>query len=369
MNILITGSEGFIGKNLKVRLLESVNMKVFTFDRGTDLDTLDAFLSVSDFVIHLAGENRPKSIEDYMRTNHGLTEILISKIKKIKRIIPIIFTSTTQVNNDTEYGRSKSAAEKSLLKFSSETLNPVYIYRLPNVYGKFSKPNYNSVVSTFCVNEINGVPSSIIEPNKTISLLYIDDLVSQIINQIINGINCSEIIENFNNIHEISIIDLYESVLKVKKIHESNLILNDDSIFLKNLYATYLSFLTPEKLKYFLKENKDLRGKFIEIFKIKNAGQISIFTMFPGVVRGNHYHHTKCEKFLILKGSLLFKFKHIITNQTYEIKADEKNAIVIETAPGWAHSIINFSTEEAIVLVWANEWFNVNDQDTNSYKV
>jgi UDP-2-acetamido-2,6-beta-L-arabino-hexul-4-ose reductase len=369
MNILITGSEGFIGKNLKVRLLESVNMKVFTFDRGTDLDTLDAFLSVSDFVIHLAGENRPKSIEDYMRTNHGLTEILISKIKKIKRIIPIIFTSTTQVNNDTEYGRSKSAAEKSLLKFSSETLNPVYIYRLPNVYGKFSKPNYNSVVSTFCVNEINGVVSSIIDPNKTINLLYIDDFVYQITSQINTGINRTEIINNFKNIHKISVIDLYESVKKVKYIHDSNLILSDESIFLKNLYATYLSFLAPENLIYNLKKNIDSRGAFIEIFKIENAGQISMFTMVPGVTRGNHYHNTKCEKFLVLKGSLVFKFKHILSNESYETIAAANEAMVIETAPGWAHSIINRSQEEAIVIVWANEWFDHMNSDTKPYKV
>ena len=367
MQILITGSNGFIGKNLVVRLNE-MGIRTFHYTRDNVVEDLPRLIKISDFIIHLAGENRPIDEENFDIVNFGLTESICDAIRSVGKFIPIVFASSTQAKIDNPYGRSKLKAEILLKNLEIETGNPVYIYRLPGVFGKFCKPNYNSVVATFCHNISREIPIIVNDPSSSISLVYIDDVVREFVS-IVQNDGC---IKKETIIRPEYEITLDELVNQIKCFHNSRTSLISERVgtgLVRKLYSTFVSYIPPEKFSYSLSAHGDERGTFAEILKTRDSGQFSFFTAKPGITRGGHYHHSKTEKFLVVSGKAKFQFKHIISNEIFEIFSASKELKVVETVPGWAHSITNIGKEEMVVMLWANEIFDPDNPDTVNHEI
>lgn len=368
MRLLITGSDGFIGKNLVVRLNEIGGYKVLRHPREQSIERLIEQVNEVDAIVHLAGTNRPSQDDEFFQGNAELTEVLCDFIKKSGRPIPLLITSSTQVTLSNPYGQSKLMAERFAETLSIENGSPVIIYRLPNVFGKWCRPNYNSVVATFCHNLANNLPININDSSTVLNLVYIDDVVSNIISQIKNlspGVKRPKV----EPIYSISLGELAAQITAFKDCRSSLLIEQVGSGLTRALYATYVSYLPPSHFAYDLPQYEDERGLFVEMLKTKESGQLSFFTAKPGVTRGGHYHHTKTEKFLVINGSAQFKFRNILTNERYEIAVSGNKSKVVETIPGWAHDITNIGDDELIVMLWANEIFNREMPDTYESKV
>ncbi len=367
MKILITGSNGFIGKNLSIHLKEQGH-DIFKFTRDSKIDDLLEVVKESELIFHLAGENRPNNDEDFYKGNADLTQHLCDYVRSYAKGVPIIFSSTKKISEQTSYGKSKLLAEEYLSKLSES--NPIYILRLPGVFGKWSKPNYNSVVATFCYNIIRGLPININDPNAKIELLYIDDLISEFVNIINKRDKSNDVyLYNISKTVFINLNDLADMILSFNELRGISKVADTANGFEKNLYATFVSYLTADKFSYKLKPHIDSRGIFAEIIKTKSSGQFSYFTASPSEVRGEHYHHTKTEKFLIVKGIGRFVFRNIITNEKFEIETAADDYQIVQTIPGWAHKIENISEEDLISFVWANENFDKNHADTYKEEV
>ena len=370
--ILITGSKGFIAKNLILRLSEIPNFEVLRFTKDQSLNKLTSLIKNTDAIIHLAGENRPDNITDFKKNNSDFTsslaEILSNEIQKTNRKIPLIFSSSTQVNLDNHYGRSKLNAENTLKTFSKEYNNPLYIYRLPGVFGKWCKPHYNSVVATFCSNIANNIDIDIHEPDKELRLVYIDDLVDSFIANIVN--TETTFTQVFLDIeYKVSLGEL-GNLLKSFHSKRKNILIDEVGTgFHRALYSTYISYLPTDDFSYSLTCHEDSRGRFVEMLKTKNSGQFSFFTAHPGITRGGHYHHTKTEKFLVIKGKARFLFRHMNSGEVKELITNGSSSEVVDTVPGWAHDITNIGDEELIVMLWANENFNKHSPDTITYEL
>lgn len=366
-NILITGSNGFIAKNLIARLSEISNISILRFSKNQNVKELAQLISKSDFIFHLAGENRPRNQEDFNLNNSELTKTICEIVISQKRKIPIIFSSSTQAIQHNDYGRSKLQAEKYLLSLEKEISSPVCIFRLPGIFGKWCKPNYNSVVATFCHNAINNLEITISDEKKILELCYIDDLIDDFINLIdtkkISSHNAAP-----SRTYSISLKDLHEKIMSFKNSRTTNTICNVGDGIERALYSTYISYLPKEDFSYQLKSNKDDRGNFVEMLKTRSSGQFSFFTSNPGVTRGIHYHHSKTEKFLVLKGKARFRFRNILTQETHEIFSDEIEPTIVESIPGWTHDIKNIGDDIMIVMLWANEIFDSARPDTYSAK-
>jgi UDP-2-acetamido-2,6-beta-L-arabino-hexul-4-ose reductase len=366
MNVLITGADGFIGKNLQIRLNELGNINIFKHTKNNDKKELINKINNSDFIFHLAGINRPKSNDEFFEGNSNLTEFICSEIIKSNKNTPILFSSSIQAGLSNPYGESKLLAEKHLKNLNTETENRVFIYRLPNVFGKWCKPNYNSVVATFCYNIVNGIDIEINNSETELHLVHIDDVIDSFINTMMTLPENISVIE-IDNIHKSTVGELAKKLKSFKESRTTGIIDKVGSGFDRLLYATYLSYLRPNLFKYNLIKHEDKRGVFVEMLKTKNSGQFSYFTAHPGVTRGGHYHHIKNEKFLVLKGNAKFKFKHIITGETFEVFTTGDNPEIVETVPGWSHDITNISNDEMIVMIWANEIFNIDKPDTITF--
>ena len=365
MRILVTGSNGFIGKNLVAHINQKKNFSVFHFERG---DSLNDVIPHVDFIFHLAGENRTKDLKDFEKNNAFFTKSLCKLVEESNRHIPIIFASSIQAELDNPYGKSKLSAEVSLEKLSKETGNPVHIYRLPNVFGKWCKPNYNSVVATFCHNILNDLPIKISNKSYMLKLVHIDFLVADFLKTLDNDIR-GFLRVDINPQYETTLDNLASLIYSFKE-SRNNLIIEDVGIgFVRDLYSTYISFLEPNKFVYNLPSHRDDRGVFVEMLKTFNSGQFSYFTAHPGITRGGHYHHTKTEKFLVIKGDACFRFKNIISNESYEVISSGLIPQVVETVPGWSHDITNIGNDEMIVMLWANEIYNRDFPDTITYEV
>ena len=363
MQILITGANGFIGKNLLARLEENPGFDTNTFTRSDTTSSLLEMVNNADAIFHLAGVNRPDTVDDFDSGNKMLTELLCKAVKESGKKNHIIFASSVQANLDNHYGRSKKDAEEVLLEFCSQSGCPVSIFRLPNVFGKWCRPEYNSVVATFCHHIANDMPVEIHDASKTLRLVYIDDVVSAFIRRLTSFSSGSAFID-IHPEYTISLSELAETLYRFRKSRDSLLIDGVGKGLQRALYATYLSYLEPENFHFALHGNNDDRGTFVEILKTEHSGQFSFFTAKKGVTRGGHYHHTKNEKFVVVQGKAEFNFRNIDTNQRYSVSVSADKPEIVETIPGWAHDITNIGENELIVFLWANEIFNPERPDT-----
>ena len=365
MRVLITGADGFIGKNLSTRLQAMGGFEVSKFTRKNTISDFFGLLKTSDCVFHLAGANRPQSSDEFHSGNYELTGALVEALEASNRVIPIFFTSSIQVELDNHYGRSKLAAEKLLLDLNKRQGNGVFIYRLPNVFGKWSMPNYNSVVATFCFNVSRNLPVTVHEPSKLLNLLYIDDLIDNFIQQLQNSRNCCEYV-SVDPTYNITVSDLLEVIYSFNE-SRSTLEVGQIGIGLERaLYSTFLSYMETSSFGYKVPRFEDPRGVFVEVFKNLSVGQFSFYCQ-SRCNKGGHYHNSKVEKFLVVKGNANFRFVNVISGEKYEKSVNDQVCEVIETSPGWAHDITNIGEGELICLLWANEVFDPNQPDTISF--
>ena len=370
--ILLTGANGFIGKNTYVRLKELSNVTVYAFVRGDDLALLSQLVSEVDSVIHLAGENRPNDEAELIKVNVGLTAALCESIEEVFRLegrhIPLIFASSTQAEKDNPYGHSKIAAEAIVEALTKRTGNPSIIFRLPGVFGKWCKPNYNSVVATFCHNVARELPIHIDDPTAILRLVYVDDVVNAFLSAL--EVPAPGLVNA--QVEPVYIVTLRELANKIQAFRNCRSTLMTERVgkgFMRALYATYVSYLPNDKFSYKVQQHIDPRGVFVEMLKTPDSGQFSYFTAHPGVTRGGHYHHTKTEKFLVIKGRALFRFRHLLTSELVELRISGDTPQVVDTIPGWTHDITNVGDDEMVVMLWANENFDRERPDTVASKV
>jgi len=364
MKVLVTGANGFIGKNLCLEL-KNKGFEVLPFDLDKTKENLKRFLDVADYIIHLAGINRPMSKEEFYDGNANFTLRLIELLKASNRIIPIIFSSSTQAELDNDYGKSKRMAEDCLFSFMEETGNPVRIYRLTNVFGKWCKPNYNSVVATFCHSIANNLPIEIRDENYEVKLVYVDDVVKEFIkrlNEPQTGRN--RVLEEVYPMEVISLGRLAKKINEFKLTRDTFYTPKIESDFDHKLYATFLSYYSIDDFAYDLKMNVDARGSFTEVLKTVNDGQVSVNISKPGITKGNHYHHTKNEKFIVVSGECEIKFRKIGTKEIFTYKVNESKIQVVDIPPGYTHSIKNVGEDDSVTIMWASEVFDKDNPDT-----
>jgi len=362
MRVLVTGAQGFIGKNLVIHLSEKIGLEVLSFVRGDSIEVLNALVAQADSIVHLAGENRPADIADFTIVNIDLTRSLCEAIVANGRNIPLIFASSTQAESETLYGKSKRDAEKIVEGYAVETGNHVVIYRLPGVFGKWCKPNYNSVVATFCHNIARDLPIQVNDAEATLLLAYIDDVVDEfirVLKDVQSGLVWSKIEKTFS----ITLGELSAQITAFKNCHTTLISERVGTGITRALYATYISYLQPDKFVYDIPIYSDERGIFAEMLKTTDSGQFSFFTVHSGVTRGSHYHHSKTEKFLVVSGMVRMCFRHLITGETFEITVSKDKPQVVNSIPGWAHDITNVGDNEAVVMLWANEVFDKQKPD------
>jgi UDP-2-acetamido-2,6-beta-L-arabino-hexul-4-ose reductase len=367
MRVLITGANGFIGKNLVIRLLELPGHEVQTFVRGQSDSVLLEALSKADAVVHLAGENRPADEQAFTEVNTGLTERLCKGLRSLGKTTPLILASTAQAEQDNPYGRSKLAAEQVAEALAAKHGNPVAIFRLPGVFGKWCKPNYNSVVATFCHNKANDLPVQINDASARIRLVYVDDVVNAMLALL--GPGWSGLVRPaVAPEYIITLGELSDQIDAFKNCRTSLVSERVGTGLTRALYATYVSYLPKERFVYDVPVHGDDRGVFVEMLKTPDSGQFSFFTAHPGITRGGHYHHTKTEKFLVIKGRAVFRYRHLLTGELFELATTGDKPQVVDTIPGWVHDITNVGNDEMVVMLWANEIFDRNMPDTIQIK-
>lgn len=368
MRILITGANGFMGKNMLAALRQESAVEVAEVIRSTSAEELLAALAEVDAVVHLAGVNRPQDPAEFEAGNVAFTAQLCSALREQGRPVPLVFASSTQAELDNPYGRSKLAAEAHVLEYSAALGAPVRVYRLPGVFGKWCRPNYNSVVATFCHNVIHGRPLTIHDPSAALRLVYIDDVVAELRRAVCEPRPGAE----FGQVTPVYDTTVGQLAAQLEAFARGRNTLASERVgsgLTRALYATYVSYFEPAHFSYGVPKHGDQRGLFVEMLKTPDSGQFSFFTAHPGVTRGGHYHHTKTEKFLVVRGRARFKFRQILTDEAFELVTHGDEPTIVETVPGWAHDITNVGEDEMIVLLWANEVFDPERPDTFSCKV
>ena len=368
MKLLITGANGFIGKNLQVRLKEE-DISFVTHTRSNSQKDLISSLRDVDFVVHLAGVNRPEDEAEFKVGNSDLTELVARSLEELGNTAPVLYSSSIQAEQRNPYGLSKLGGENALRRLHHTAGNTIYNYRLPNVFGKWSRPHYNSVVSTFCHNIANNIAVRIDNPSSKIKLAYIDDVVNSFIDVIRGEHNGEYCLPEVSPVYETTVGELSEQLGRFKSMRETGIAEPVGVGFARALYSTYISYYSPQQFSYKLVKHEDPRGIFVEMLKTKESGQFSFFSAHPGVTRGEHYHHSKNEKFLVVKGRARFGFRHVVTGETYHMETSCRDPVVVETVPGWSHSITNIGDDEMFVMLWANEIFDADKPDTIGHKV
>ena len=377
MNILVTGAHGFVGKNLCAALKNIADGKdkshnvdsditVFEFDLDIDQSLLNEYCKKCDFVFHLAGVNRPQNEEEFMQGNFGFTSSLLEKLKEYNNTCPIMISSSIQARLDNPYGKSKKAGEELLREYSKQTGAKVLIYRFPNVFGKWCRPNYNSAVATFCNNIANDLPIKVNDPTVNMTLVYIDDVVDELIRALAGNENCKDGFCFVPIEHKITLGEIVDLIYSFAK-QPQTLVMPEipQGSFEKKLYSTFLSYLPKEKASFELKMNVDARGSFTELLKTQKCGQFSVNISKPGITKGQHWHNTKWEFFIVVSGKGLIQQRKVGTDEVlnFEVTGDKIEAI--HMLPGYTHNIINLSdTENLVTLMWANEQFDPNKPDT-----
>ena len=366
MNIVITGGNGFIGKNLKISLLERGFSSIKLVTRATTPEEFKSAVDDADLIYHLAGEMRASQDIDFIEGNVHLTKELCAYVADSARPIKIIFTSSISAEStpDTTYSKTKYQAETDLRELSENFGVPVVIYRLPHVFGKWARPFYNSLIATACHSVSRGLAVVINNPASVIYPLHIDNLVDQLCGEIDshNKILCTY--AQIENVHTISIGEMFDIVKSFADVHTDMKIEEVGVGLIRELYATYVSYLPEEKFSYPLISHSDDRGTFVEFLKTKSSGQVSYFTANPGVSRGNHYHHSKTEKFLVVYGRARFAFKSLVNGKQVSIDTSSDVPTVVDSIPGWVHNITNIGDSVLIVMLWANEVFDKSKPDT-----
>lgn len=364
MKILITGANGFIGKNLISELYNRDYQDLLLVDRDTTEKELEKYSLEADFVFHLAGVNRPKEEIEFTQGNVDFTDRLLSNLKKSNKKAPIMISSSTQAVLDNSYGISKRAGEQLIFDYAEETGVRSLVYRFPNVFGKWSQPNYNSAIATFCYNLSRNLDITVNDPSVMLELVYIDDVV----NELINGLTGKESRENnycfVPTAHRQSLGWIVETIKSFKESRENLVLPNVGDELTKKLYSTYLSFLAEDNFSYKLKMNKDDRGSFTEFLRTTHAGQTSINISKPGIVKGNHWHHTKNEKFLVVSGEGVIRFRKPESNEIIEYFVSGEELEVVDIPVGYTHNIENLGKTEMVTVMWVNEPFNPNEPDT-----
>lgn len=368
MKVLVTGANGFIAKNLIVHLQERDGIEVLRFTRGQSNAELYAAVQSADLVYHLAGVNRPQNDAEFTEGNHDLTRMLCDAVRASGRAIPVVYTSSTQAERNNAYGISKRGAEEVLLALAAEPGQAVSIYRLPNVFGKWCRPNYNSAVATFCHNIVHGLPITINDPCAALELVYVDDVVATFMSHLENAEQGKKF-GRVTPVYKTTVGQLAEQLYAFQRSRSDIVTEPVGQGFVRALYSTYISYYKPDQFAYSLVKHEDSRGVFVEMLKTRDSGQFSYFTAHPGITRGGHYHHTKTEKFLVIKGKARFCFRHIETGAAHEYFTSGDVPEVVETVPGWSHDITNVGDDEMVVMLWANEIFDRAKPDTVSYKV
>lgn len=368
MQIVITGADGFIARNLRVHLGERDFSDVTCITRGIEPGALSRALAEADFVFHLAGVNRPRDVREFERGNVDFTRMLCELLAEAGRATPVAFASSTQAELDNPYGLSKRRAEEVLLAHSRNTGAPVYLFRLTNVFGKWSRPGYNSAVATFCHNIAKGLPITINDPASPLRLVHVDDVVAALLSLLETPAPPAGFAEA-GPVHETTVGEVVRMLRGFAESRRSLVVDRVGTGLTRALYSTYVSYLLPESFSYTVPSYGDARGTFVEMLKTPDCGQFSYFTARPGVTRGEHYHHSKTEKFLVISGTARFGFRHIITGHTVDLEVCGGQARIVETVPGWTHDITNVGDTDLVVMLWANEVFDKQRPDTVPMKV
>lgn len=377
MKILVTGARGFVGRNLcsqlrnikegKARNYSPLTIsEVYEYDVDSTPDELEQYCKDADFVFNLAGVNRPQNQDEFMKGNFGFASTLLDTLKKYDNTCPVMISSSIQAELDNPYGESKRAGEELMFKYSEETGAKVLVYRFPNLFGKWCRPNYNSVVATFCNNIANDLPIQVNDPDVTLNLCYVDDVVEELILSLSGREHRNDKFCFVPVVHQVKLGKIVD-LLNEFKLQPQTLVIPNipDNSFAKKLYSTYLSYLPKEKVAFPLKMNIDERGSFTELLKTLDNGQVSINISKPGITKGQHWHHTKWEFFIVVAGKGLIQQRKVGTDEVIEFEVSGEKIEAVHMLPGYTHNIINLSqTENLVTVMWANEAFDPNRPDT-----
>lgn len=363
-SFLITGANGFIGRNLTARLERMEGVEFLRYGSGNSLESLEGMVSKADVIIHLAGVNRPQDESEYIQGNAVFTEAMLYIAQMTKKKIPILFASSIQAELLNPYGISKLAAEDAIQQYATQTGAPVYIFRLPNVFGKWCKPNYNSVVATWCHNISRDLPIVMNDPTKELNLVYIDDVVDELIDKSLHVDGTGVHYPQVPNSCTITLGELKEHLTSFRNSRSNLRLANFENELEKKLYSTYLSYLPEDRFAYDLDMKFDNRGWLAEFIKSDSMGQVFVSRTKPGITRGNHWHHTKVEKFLVVEGEAVIQFRHINSRETIEYQVSGESLKVLDIPPGFTHSICNIGSKDVITIFWANEIFDQQKPDT-----
>ena len=364
MKILVTGAKGFIGKNLIAELKNQNYADILEYDIDTYPSLLESFCKEADFVFHLAGVNRPKNQSEFMEGNFGFTSILLDTLKKYNNTCPVMISSSIQAALDNPYGKSKKAGEDLLFTYAKETGAKVLVYRFPNVFGKWCRPNYNSAIATFCYNIAHDLPITVNDPSVVMNLVYIDDVIFELINALNGREHVAGDFCGVPVVHTITLGEIADLIHSFKSSREERSIPNMADPFVKKLYSTYLSYLPTDNFSYELKMNVDNRGSFTEFIKTADRGQVSVNISKPGIVKGNHWHHTKNEKFLVVSGKGVIRFRQADSSEIIEYYVSGDKLEVVDIPTGYTHNIENLGDTDMVTIMWANEIFNPDKPDT-----
>lgn len=362
MKILVTGAKGFVGKNLCAEL-KNLEHNVLEFDVDNSLDDLKMFTADCDFVFHLAGVNRPKEVSEFTEGNVNLTKELVKYLKENNNNCSVVLSSSIQAELENDYGKSKKEAEQIIFQDEIDRSCVNYVFRLPNLFGKWCRPNYNSVIATFCHNIANDLPITINNRETILTLCYIDDVVDAFINAIKGEVEKDKDFCTIPVTHKVSLGEIADLIQSFRESRNNYAFPNITSEFSKKLYSTYLSYLKEDNFAYNLKMNVDNRGSFTEILK-GACGQVSVNIIKPNITKGNHWHHTKNEKFVVVSGKCSICFRKIDSTEVIEYIADGENIKVVDIPVGYTHNIKNIGENDAVVVMWANEPFDPNKPDT-----
>lgn len=364
MKILITGANGFVGKNLVSALEYSDDIEILSYTRKDTEETLSKYTKDCDFVVHLAGVNRSENVKDFYDVNQDLTKRLIDSLITNNNMVPILISSSIQSALDNDYGISKKAGEELVLEYSREYDVPVYIYKLPNLFGKWSKPFYNSVIATWAHQISRDEEISISDPNYEITFVYIDDYIEEIKNRIFESNRMMKDEYFVEPTYTKSLKEVSDLMIEFKESRINRFISDMSDDFTRKLYSTYLSYLDEDNFKYDLITHSDDRGSFTEILKSYESGQVSINVNKAYETKGEHFHHTKTEKFIVVKGKASIKFRNIFDNHIIELVVSDKKLEVVDIPPGYTHNITNLLDEDLITVMWVNEPYDPKKSDT-----